>query len=98
MAPTDGWDESESSWSRTTAAGSGSGYLTDERPGDAEIDIDDATEATGLLGAGAHSNGTHDGTDARGREGSWTGDAEFAGLPWWKRPTVCLGCDQGWQH
>ncbi|KAG7287911.1 hypothetical protein NEMBOFW57_007429 [Staphylotrichum longicolle] len=88
MAPTEGWDESESSWSRRTATSSGGGYLTDERRRDAEIDIDDATEATGLLSTGARSNGTLDGTGARGREGSWQGDAEFAGLPWWKRPSV----------
>ncbi len=45
-----------------------------------EITMDEdtgVTETTGLLGAGASA------------EGTWAGDADFVGLPWWKRPSVC---------
>ncbi|KAK4155817.1 major facilitator superfamily domain-containing protein [Chaetomidium leptoderma] len=75
----EGWGESDSSRGST---------LTERLP--IPEDIDDTTESTGLLGAGAgagagaHSNGAHDGT----RNDGWEGDADFAGLPWWKRPSV----------
>ncbi len=52
---------------------------------DAEASGDVATEATGLLSTGAHSPGNHTGTPEEG----WAGYADFEGLPWWKRPSVC---------
>ncbi len=39
------------------------------------------TETTGLLRAGASADAS--------AEGTWAGDADFVGLPWWKRPSVC---------
>jgi hypothetical protein len=76
MASTEeGWDESESpSWSSTTTAA-----ITDN--------ANDATETTGLLGVGA---GTHSSSSQEDRGGGWTGQADFEGLPWWKRPSVCF--------
>lgn len=42
----------------------------------AELSGDGMTEATGLLNESAP-------------EETWVGYQEFAGLPWWKRPSVC---------
>jgi hypothetical protein len=62
------------------------------QPDDARISIDDTSESTGLLGRGAgaypNGNGAH---ATRSADDGWAGDGEFAGLPWWKRPSVCLG-------
>ena len=94
MASTEAWDGSGSSRGRTAADGSGDGGSLDGvRPGDADFDVDGADETTGLLGAGAHSNGDPEGADrphATPRDGSWAGDDDFAGLPWWERPSVCV--------
>ncbi|KAL2131654.1 hypothetical protein VTI74DRAFT_4781 [Chaetomium olivicolor] len=51
---------------------------------DTDIDTDDAAETTGLLGAGNHGTWTHGNRE----DGSWRGDEHFAGLPWWRRPSV----------
>ena len=40
-----------------------------------------ALEATPLLGNGSSLPEEH----------PWEGDADFADLPWWKKPSVCLG-------
>jgi hypothetical protein len=49
-------------------------------------DSDD--EDAPLLGSSRNNNGhaNDDGTD-NGEE-EWVGDADFRGLPWWKRPSV----------
>jgi hypothetical protein len=54
-----------------------------ERIGQRQEDMDEAaaTERTGLL-----SNGDSQGQDAR--KDSWIGFEEFAGLPWYKTPSV----------
>ncbi|KAK4251507.1 major facilitator superfamily domain-containing protein [Corynascus novoguineensis] len=87
MTSPEGWEGSGSSRDRKgEAGGSGSGYLTDD-PEHAEdrLDPDEANETTGLLnGNGAHGDCTHVAPGASG----WTGDDDFAGLPWWRRPSV----------
>jgi hypothetical protein len=49
--------------------------------------VHDAGETTNLLGRVADSNEIPDGTPTG--DDTWTGDEDFAGLPWWKRPSVC---------
>jgi hypothetical protein len=71
------WDERDSS-SGTTPVGTSD--MADIRPDDAEIGFDDATEETGLLESNGHT---------RHEDSGWTGDDDFAGLPWWRRPSVC---------
>lgn len=46
-------------------------------------------ESTSLLGAGTASSsaGSEDGASPAGKD-SWDGYEEFAGLPWYKRPSV----------
>lgn len=48
-------------------------------------------ESTSLLGTGAASSyaGSEDDNPPPGKD-SWDGYEEFAGLPWHKRPSVCL--------
>jgi hypothetical protein len=85
MTSTEGWDESDSSGAGRRTDGSGNGYIADTH-----LDLNDAGETTSLLGAGVHSsNGTTDETHAPAEEGGWAGREDFAGLPWWKTPSVC---------
>ncbi|GAB1318919.1 Tetracycline-efflux transporter [Madurella fahalii] len=78
------WDGSNSpSGGAARAGGSRTGRSLADLPGDeAEMNADDATETTGLLGAGTRSNENPDGGDR------WEGSEDFEGLPWWKRPSV----------
>jgi hypothetical protein len=62
----------------------GAGALPTNGP---DFDLHDAGETTNLLGRAAASDGIPDGTPAR--DDTWTGDEDFVGLPWWKRPSVC---------
>ncbi len=83
MASTGRWDDEEPG-------------LAHVQPDEGRVSIDGTTESTGLLGAGAYANGN--GAAHRSADDGWAGDGEFAGLPWWKRPSVCLGrllCDDG---
>ena len=50
---------------------------------------DSDNEDAPLLGYSRHNNGgaNSDGIDNEGEE-EWAGDADFRGLPWWKRPSV----------
>ncbi|KAK3294847.1 major facilitator superfamily domain-containing protein [Chaetomium fimeti] len=82
MTSTEGWDESDSPGVRRRADGSGDGNFADNH-------IDHAEETTSLLGAGVHSsNGATDETHAPAQDGGWAGREDFAGLPWWKTPSV----------
>lgn len=67
-----------------------SNYSLDTRGDDEDLDVRDATETTGLLGAGAESG--HGAPEVEGdslpRKDSWEGSADFDGLPWWRRPSV----------
>ncbi|KAK4126197.1 MFS general substrate transporter [Parathielavia appendiculata] len=53
--------------------------MADILPSDADTGFANTTEATGLLESNVH---------ARTRDNGWAGDDDFAGLPWWKRPSV----------
>ncbi|KAL2175688.1 major facilitator superfamily domain-containing protein [Thermothelomyces heterothallicus CBS 202.75] len=92
MASTEGWDEPDSSQAaKREAGGSTSGYLADGddvRLPDPRLDVDEVSETTGLLGAGAHSNGAPGGAPASSGGSGWSGDEDFAGLPWWRKPSV----------
>ncbi|KAI1101097.1 MFS general substrate transporter, partial [Jackrogersella minutella] len=48
---------------------------------------DRASETSPLVGASNGSNETRD-DDSRKRQESWIGSDDFAGLPWWRRPSV----------
>lgn len=67
-----------------------SNYSLDTRGDDEDLDVRDATETTGLLGAGAESG--HGAPEVEGdslpRKDSWEGSADFDGLPWWRRPSI----------
>lgn len=71
-----------------------SNYSLDTRRGDDDDDLEvrDATETTGLLGAGAEEveEAPEDGSDSLPRKDSWVGAEDFEGLPWWRRPSVRL--------
>lgn len=55
---------------------------------------DDATEETGLLGAGAQDSDDGAGEPlARERTDSWVGWQDFQELPPWRRPSVRLNMD-----
>ncbi|OTB06232.1 hypothetical protein M426DRAFT_318978 [Hypoxylon sp. CI-4A] len=55
---------------------------------DAEEDRqDEPTETSPLVGAGASSNGTESNGNGKKQE-SWVGYEDFAGLTWWRRPSV----------
>jgi hypothetical protein len=64
--------------------------MADIQPDDAETGFDDATEETGLLQSNGH---------APSHDSGWAGDDDFAGLPWWKRPSVCHSAQslRGWE-
>ncbi|KAL1842896.1 hypothetical protein VTJ49DRAFT_3913 [Mycothermus thermophilus] len=84
MAPTTRWDETDVSRDAPRNAGPGPPPPGGEgrRSGDAEFDRGDTPgETTRLLG-------TDPGSGAGARDGHWEGDADFIGLPWWKRPSV----------
>ncbi|KAL2159959.1 hypothetical protein VTH06DRAFT_2092 [Thermothelomyces fergusii] len=90
-----GWDEHDSSQAaKRGASGASGGYLADGEnvrpPGPGpRVDVAEASETTGLLSAGAHGNsGTHEGAPAPSGGSEWSGNEDFAGLPWWKRPSV----------
>lgn len=80
MTSTEEWGRPGRPSGQPTAAA-----VTNERT-EAEVRDDFATETTGLLSANTDSPGKQPGT----REAVWTGYADFEGLPWWKRPSVCL--------
>ncbi|KAK4103667.1 MFS general substrate transporter [Parathielavia hyrcaniae] len=67
-------DQSDSSPGRTPAKPSA--MAVDILPGH---DTTEATETTALLESNGHVHDQH---------GGWAGDDDFAGLPWWKRPSV----------
>lgn len=46
------------------------------------VDADDDSEQTRLLGAATAATGKAD------KDSSWAGFEDFAGLPWWKTPSV----------
>ncbi|RYP58816.1 hypothetical protein DL769_008791 [Monosporascus sp. CRB-8-3] len=52
---------------------------------DAEIYEPSSSDSTPLIGAGA--GGQEDNTDGAGKR-NWDGSTDFAGLPWWQRPSV----------
>ncbi|KAJ9138913.1 MFS general substrate transporter [Pleurostoma richardsiae] len=60
-------------------------YSLDTAPEDYGDDSLDAEETTGLLGAGAHDE---DGDRDIPRKDSWAGAEEFAGLPWYRTPSI----------
>jgi hypothetical protein len=78
-------DERPISPTTSTVVGSvaGSGYRMDEPYHDED---QDATENTGLLGAGAEES--HVDGLARERTESWIGWEDFTDIPPWRRPSV----------
>ena len=69
-----------------------SNYSLDTRVDDDDeghIDVRNATETTGLLGAGA-ADADGDVTDDVPRKDSWVGAEDFESLPSWRRPSVCF--------
>ncbi|SPQ23588.1 af843f2c-b21c-4fb6-977d-4ee08a5b32c8 [Thermothielavioides terrestris] len=78
-----GSDEFNSSRNWTTAEDSING-MRPARSLRHEAD-NDSSETTGLLGAAAAPG---HGTCEPDHADRWTRDAEFSGLPWWKRPSV----------
>ncbi|KAI1376231.1 MFS general substrate transporter [Hypoxylon crocopeplum] len=48
---------------------------------------EEATETSPLVSAGAEDNGTGNGSNGKSQE-TWIGFEDFAGLPWWRRPSV----------
>ena len=80
-------NERAASPATSTAVGSvaGSGYRMQEPYQDGDFD---ATEETGLLGAGAEES-DGDGAAVQGTDG-WIGWEDFRDLPPWRRPSVSV--------
>jgi hypothetical protein len=49
---------------------------------------DSDNEDAPLLGSSSNTNGGTNGAGNNDGEEDWAGDADFRGLPWWKRPSV----------
>lgn len=49
---------------------------------------DSDNEDAPLLASSRHNNGGANGHGNDNEEEEWAGDADFRGLPWWKRPSV----------
>lgn len=51
-------------------------------------DSDNDHEDAPLLNGAADDYGSNHGDGDAAEEDAWAGDADFRGLPWWKRPSV----------